>query len=65
MTLIVFLSSTQSYPQDVMEKINEMGEGIAVPDAPVHKTMKELMARGKRSGTSGNAVQFFLFPVKS
>uniref|UniRef100_A0A1A8GKU0 CDKN2A interacting protein n=1 Tax=Nothobranchius korthausae TaxID=1143690 RepID=A0A1A8GKU0_9TELE len=39
-----------NYPQAVMDKIKEMGEGIVVQDAPVHKTAKEgIMAKGKRS----------------
>ncbi|XP_069031295.1 CDKN2A-interacting protein [Embiotoca jacksoni] len=41
-----------SYPQAVMDKIAEMGEGIVVQDPPVHKTTKDgMMARGKRSNT--------------
>ncbi|MEQ2295755.1 hypothetical protein AMECASPLE_017756 [Ameca splendens] len=41
-----------SYPQAVMDKIKEMGEGIAVQDPPVHKTTKDgIMAKGKRSAT--------------
>lgn len=50
------LSSSLSYPQPVMDKIKDMGEGIVVEDVPVRKTTKELaMARGKRSATTGNA----------
>lgn len=42
-----------SYPHAVMDKINEMGEGIVVPDPPVHKTTKDgILARGKRSTTT-------------
>ncbi|XP_072236015.1 CDKN2A-interacting protein [Leuresthes tenuis] len=42
-----------SYPKPVMDKIEEMGDGITVKDAPVHRTMKEeAMARGKRSATA-------------
>ncbi|XP_074521840.1 CDKN2A-interacting protein [Halichoeres trimaculatus] len=41
-----------SYPADVMERINEMGEGIKVQDAPLHKTTKELYVKGKRSAAS-------------
>ncbi|XP_078110702.1 CDKN2A-interacting protein [Sander vitreus] len=42
-----------SYPQAVMDKIKEMGEGIVVVDAPVHKTTKDgILARGKRSATA-------------
>ncbi|XP_061594588.1 CDKN2A-interacting protein [Cololabis saira] len=42
-----------SYPQAVMDKIKEMGEGIVVPDAPVHRTTRdEAMAKGKRSATT-------------
>ncbi|KAM7424663.1 hypothetical protein PAMA_000832 [Pampus argenteus] len=45
-----------SYPPDVMDKIKEMGEGIEVQDAPVHKTTKELLGKGKRSAaTDGDA----------
>ncbi|KAM3625720.1 uncharacterized protein V6R79_016529 [Siganus canaliculatus] len=39
-----------SYPQAVMDKITEMGEGIVVVDAPVHRTTADgAMAKGKRS----------------
>lgn len=39
-----------SYPAAVMDKILEMGEGIAVQDPPVHRTTKDgITARGKRS----------------
>uniref|UniRef100_A0A3B5QWY8 CDKN2A interacting protein n=1 Tax=Xiphophorus maculatus TaxID=8083 RepID=A0A3B5QWY8_XIPMA len=39
-----------SYPQAVMDKIKDMGEGIVVQDPPVHKTTKDgITARGKRS----------------
>lgn len=42
-----------SYPPTVMEKIKDMGEGIVVLDAPVHKTTKDgILARGKRSATA-------------
>ncbi|CAI5672182.1 CDKN2A-interacting protein isoform X1 [Oreochromis niloticus] len=42
-----------SYPQAVMDKIKEMGEGIKVQDPPVHKTTKdEFTARGKRSASA-------------
>ncbi|XP_037312091.2 CDKN2A-interacting protein [Pungitius pungitius] len=38
-----------SYPQAVMDKITEMGEGIVVKDAPMHKTTKDgILSRGKR-----------------
>lgn len=48
--------SSRRYPQPVMDKIKDMGEGIVVEDAPVHKTTKEIaMAKGKRSATTGNA----------
>lgn len=43
-----------------MDKIKEMGEGIVVQDAPVHKTTKDdVMAKGKRSATTGNSVHAF------
>lgn len=43
-----------SYPQAIMDKIKEMGEGIKVQDPPVHKTTKdEFTARGKRSASAG------------
>lgn len=43
-----------------MDKIKEMGEGIVVQDAPVHKTTgNEAMAKGKRSATAGNSVHVF------
>uniref|UniRef100_UPI0037E8E63A CDKN2A-interacting protein n=1 Tax=Semicossyphus pulcher TaxID=241346 RepID=UPI0037E8E63A len=41
-----------SYPPAVMEKIRDMGEGIVVQDAPIHKTTKELLSKGKRSATA-------------
>lgn len=42
-----------SYPPAVMDKIKEMGEGINVQDAPVHKTAKdELMGKGKRPASA-------------
>ncbi|XP_035483508.2 CDKN2A-interacting protein [Scophthalmus maximus] len=43
-----------SYPQAVMEKIQEMGEGIIVQDPPVHKTTTKDGVRGKR-GADGDA----------
>lgn len=43
-----------------MDKIKEMGEGIVVQDPPVHKTTKdEVLAKGKRSATNGNAAHIF------
>ncbi|KAM4631385.1 CDKN2A-interacting protein [Polymixia lowei] len=42
------------YPQDVMDKIKEMGEGIVVHDAPVRTTRDEIIAKGKRSATTGS-----------
>ncbi|XP_076002981.1 CDKN2A-interacting protein [Genypterus blacodes] len=38
-----------SYPQAVMDKIKEMGDGIEVPDAPTHTARGGV--KGKRSGT--------------
>ena len=44
-----------------MDKVEEMGDGIVVKDAPVHRTMKEeAMARGKRSATAGKEVHSFI-----
>ncbi|XP_053180489.1 CDKN2A-interacting protein [Scomber japonicus] len=43
-----------SYPASVMDKIKEMGEGIAVQDPPVHKTTKELLGKGKRGASTRN-----------
>ncbi|KAM9861432.1 CDKN2A-interacting protein [Aulostomus maculatus] len=40
-----------SYPQVVMDKIKEMGEGIEVRDPPVHKTTKD-EAKRKQSPSS-------------
>lgn len=37
------------YPQAVMDKIKEMGEGVAVQDAPARTTRDEIMAKGKRA----------------
>ncbi|XP_059210003.1 CDKN2A-interacting protein isoform X2 [Centropristis striata] len=46
-----------SYPQAVMDKIKDMGEGIVVEDAPVHKTTKDgILARGKRSAPAGGQI---------
>ncbi|XP_061886468.1 CDKN2A-interacting protein isoform X1 [Entelurus aequoreus] len=42
-----------SYPQAVMDKIKEMGEGIVVEDPPVHKSRNEAMAKGKWSAATG------------
>lgn len=54
------LSAFFSYPQAVMDKIKEMGEGIVVQDAPVHKTTgDEVMAKGMRSAAAGNSVHAF------
>lgn len=41
-----------SYPPAVMEKVLEMGEAIVVHEAPVHKTTKDLLSKGKRSSSS-------------
>lgn len=39
-----------------MDKIKEMGEGIVVEDAPVHRTtLGAALAKGKRSSTSGKS----------
>uniref|UniRef100_A0A3B5KZW9 CDKN2A interacting protein n=1 Tax=Xiphophorus couchianus TaxID=32473 RepID=A0A3B5KZW9_9TELE len=44
-----------SYPQAVMDKIKDMGDGIVVQDPPVHKTTKDgITARGKRSAPDGD-----------
>ncbi|KAL2088306.1 hypothetical protein ACEWY4_015205 [Coilia grayii] len=44
------------YPQPVMEKIKEMGEGIKVRDAPVRTTRDEIMAKLRRPAPSdGNS----------
>lgn len=43
------------YPQPVMDKIKEMGEGISVKDAPVRTTRDEIMSRAKRSPAGGDA----------
>ncbi|XP_063043833.1 CDKN2A-interacting protein [Engraulis encrasicolus] len=40
------------YPQPVMERITEMGEGIKVQDAPVRTTRDEIMAKMKRGAAS-------------
>ncbi|CAN9507316.1 unnamed protein product [Ophioblennius macclurei] len=42
-----------SYPQSVMEKIKDMGDGIIVQDVPIHKTTKQIaMARGTRGAAA-------------
>lgn len=44
-----------------MDKIKEMGEGIDVKDAPVHKTTAGgVLARGKRSAADGNTEHFLI-----
>lgn len=44
------------YPDSVMDKIREMGEGIQVQDAPVRKTRDEIMGKVKRpASVDGNA----------
>ncbi|XP_018951098.1 protein CDKN2AIP homolog A-like [Cyprinus carpio] len=40
------------YPQPVMEKVNEMAEGITVTEAPVRKTRDEIMGKTKRPAVS-------------
>ncbi|KAL1007534.1 hypothetical protein UPYG_G00088040 [Umbra pygmaea] len=40
------------YPQPVMDKIKEMGEGVVIHDVPVLKTRDEIMGKGKRSSGS-------------
>lgn len=43
-----------------MAKIKEMGEGIVVEDAPVHRTTIDgVMAKGKRSATNGNTMHIY------
>lgn len=43
-----------------MAKIQEMGEGIVVEDAPAHRTtMDGVMAKGKRGVTNGNAMHIY------
>ncbi|KAM6979710.1 CDKN2A-interacting protein [Aplochiton taeniatus] len=51
------------YPQAVMDKINEMGEGVTVQDAPVRTTRDEIMAKGKR--TAGVAAESCVKRVKA
>lgn len=42
-----------------MVKIKEMGEGIVIEDAPVHRTTIDgVMAKGKRSTTNGTRCSF-------
>ncbi|KAK6317418.1 hypothetical protein J4Q44_G00128180 [Coregonus suidteri] len=36
------------YSPDLLEKVNEMAEGIVVEDAPVFKTRDEIMKNQKR-----------------
>ncbi|XP_010876000.1 CDKN2A-interacting protein [Esox lucius] len=44
------------YPQPVMNKIKEMGDGVVVNDAPVRKSRDEIMGKGKRTaGGDGDA----------
>ncbi|XP_050971173.1 CDKN2A-interacting protein [Labeo rohita] len=40
------------YPQPVMDKVNEMAEGITVTDAPERKTRDEIMGKTKRPAVS-------------
>ncbi|TRY65859.1 hypothetical protein DNTS_018021 [Danionella cerebrum] len=40
------------YPQPVMDKVNEMAEGITVIEAPERKTRDEIMAKTKRPAVS-------------
>ena len=42
------------YPEAVMVKIKEMGEGIVVENAPVRTTRDDIIAKGKRGASSGN-----------
>lgn len=41
-----------SYPQAVMDKVKEMGDGIIIHDAPVQGTRSEVTTKGKRSATT-------------
>lgn len=44
-----------------MDKIKEMGEGIVVEDAPVHRTTVDgVMAKGKRGATTGNTMHVYV-----
>ncbi|XP_052416777.1 protein CDKN2AIP homolog A [Carassius gibelio] len=40
------------YPQPVMDKVNEMAEGITVTEAPVRRTRDEIMGKTKRPAVS-------------
>lgn len=46
-----------SYPQPVMDKVQEMSEGIGVNKGPVQKTKDEIVGKGKRPSVSGVRVQ--------
>lgn len=46
-----------SYPQPVMDKVNEMSEGIGVNKGPAQKTKDEIVGKGKRPSVSGVRVQ--------
>ncbi|XP_073692054.1 CDKN2A-interacting protein [Garra rufa] len=43
------------YPQPVMDKVNEMAEGITVTDAPERKTRDEIMGKTKRPASAVDA----------
>lgn len=59
--LVSAVSPPSSYPQAVMDKISEMGEGIVVKDGPMHKTTKDgILSRGKRGAAAGEAVHTFM-----
>lgn len=64
-------SHSRSYPEAVMDKITEMGEGIVVHDRPVHKTTRKekcsnplgkinFLQKSKKSQYSVTVIFFFL-----
>ncbi|XP_051508758.1 CDKN2A-interacting protein isoform X1 [Myxocyprinus asiaticus] len=52
------------YPQPVMDKVNEMAEGITVKEAPERKTRDEIMGKTKRPAVSAVAADYLVKKTK-
>ncbi|KAL4613247.1 hypothetical protein GN956_G22571 [Arapaima gigas] len=53
------------YPQSVMNKVNEMAEGIVVDEVQAKKTRDELMGKGKRTAPSEGKVENTMKKLKA
>ncbi|XP_028330465.1 CDKN2A-interacting protein [Gouania willdenowi] len=54
-----------SYPPAVMEKIQHMGEGIVVEDAPIFKSANSELSRGKRGAADESDAESLLKKAKT